>query len=263
MGRIYEASDESYHEGYPIGLCADGTEVSGWGGPVPAPEIVAARPACDCGWRGTPIPTAELAERCGLDAVTHDDLIDWEDGEPGGIVLDAWEHEHVASLAGWRTTLTTARQAAEAAQQALVRAVAAAREHGASWADIGAEFGISRQAAHERFARAVARQAEADRPTEPLGRTIQEQVRDAYHALATGPGAWISLTRLRAALAAVDRNALDDTLRTMEQAADVFITPEANQKALTAADRAAAIVIGRTPKHLICITTIDRLERVS
>ena len=29
--------------------------------------------------------------------------------------------------------------------------VAEARQHGASWADVGAAFGVTRQAAHERF----------------------------------------------------------------------------------------------------------------
>jgi hypothetical protein len=50
------------------------------------------------------------------------------------------------------TALTAALEWAVEAEEHLNRAVTAARAAGATWADIGDALGITRQAAHKRFA---------------------------------------------------------------------------------------------------------------
>lgn len=51
--------------------------------------------------------------------------------------------------------LSDAQQAVEAARRGLIEAVAAARAQGRTWADIGEELGMSRQAAFKRFGEPV------------------------------------------------------------------------------------------------------------
>jgi hypothetical protein len=82
---------------------------------------------------------------------------------------------------------------------------------------------------------------------------LAARVRHAYAALATEPGAWLALARLRPFFADVSKADLDEALRQLERATDVNIVPEENQKALTAADVAAAVHIGGQDKHLLAI----------
>ncbi|MGW0479885.1 hypothetical protein [Nonomuraea sp. NPDC003214] len=82
---------------------------------------------------------------------------------------------------------------------------------------------------------------------------VEGRVRDAYTRLAASPGAWVSLTRLRALLGDVPREALDGTLTRMERLADVNLVPESNQKTLSPQDREAAVRIGEQDKHLLWI----------
>ncbi len=60
--------------------------------------------------------------------------------------------------------LATAHQQANAAEATLAAAVTRARQTGASWSVIGAQLGISRQGAQQRFTRASTRQAGQHRP---------------------------------------------------------------------------------------------------
>jgi hypothetical protein len=82
---------------------------------------------------------------------------------------------------------------------------------------------------------------------------VQARVRAAYVELAREPGDWVSLTRVRERLADVARADVDATLESMIELPDVNIVPASNQKALTGADRAAAVRIGNEDKHLIWI----------
>ncbi|MFF5171776.1 hypothetical protein ACFY3U_03970 [Micromonospora sp. NPDC000089] len=82
---------------------------------------------------------------------------------------------------------------------------------------------------------------------------LRARVRDAYAALATEPGDWISLTRLRPLFPDVAAADLDDALRALEREPDVNIVPESNAKTLTDADDRAAIRIGGQDKHLLAI----------
>ena len=60
---------------------------------------------------------------------------------------------------GW---VATAHRQADAADETLTAAVTRARQAGASWAAIGAQLGLTRQGAQQRFTRAPAR-----KPTKP------------------------------------------------------------------------------------------------
>lgn len=99
------------------------------------------------------------------------------------------------------------------------------------------------------------RLADVFQPLEPPGESadVEGRVRDAYTRLAASPGAWVSLTRLRALLGDVPREALDGTLTRMERLADVNLVPESNQKTLSPQDREAAVRIGEQDKHLLWI----------
>jgi hypothetical protein len=63
---------------------------------------------------------------------------------------------------GW---VATAHRQVGAAETTLTAAVTRARQAGASWTVIGAQFGVSRQGAQQRFTR-----ASADKPTKPATR---------------------------------------------------------------------------------------------
>ena len=66
---------------------------------------------------------------------------------PAGVVFD---------VLGW---VATAHQQANAAEATLAAAVTRARQGGASWTVIGAQLGVSRQGAQQRFPRASARES--------------------------------------------------------------------------------------------------------
>jgi hypothetical protein len=59
-------------------------------------------------------------------------------------------------ILGW---VATAHQRARAAEATLAAAVTRARQNGASWTEIGAQLGVSRQGAQQRFTRASSRES--------------------------------------------------------------------------------------------------------
>ncbi len=85
------------------------------------------------------------------------------------------------------------------------------------------------------------------------GADLGDRIRHAYDALASRQGEWIGLGPLRAAVPGVDREELDQALRRLEQADDVAIVPESNQKTLSTSDREAALWIGGQHKHFLAI----------
>lgn len=87
----------------------------------------------------------------------------------------------------------------------------------------------------------------------PTTATIDDRIRDAYARLAPRPGGWVSLTHLRAEFVDASRDDVDAALHTLYRTPGVSLIPEENQKVLTTADRAAAILIGDQHKHLIAI----------
>jgi hypothetical protein len=82
---------------------------------------------------------------------------------------------------------------------------------------------------------------------------VAEKIRSTYEELATRPGGWVALHRLRTQLPALSRSAMDDALQRLALLPTVHLVPEANQKTLTEADRAAAITIGGQDKHLLAM----------
>lgn len=82
---------------------------------------------------------------------------------------------------------------------------------------------------------------------------LSARVAAGYHALTSAPGEFVKLRELREHLADIPRSALDDALATMFTAQRVNLIPQANQQALTTADREAALRLGGEHKHLISI----------
>ncbi|HEY8471190.1 MAG TPA: hypothetical protein VIL37_00950 [Natronosporangium sp.] len=82
---------------------------------------------------------------------------------------------------------------------------------------------------------------------------VQELIRKAYHRLATRPGDWVKLSKLRPLLGGIDRATIDQALVALYPARDVSIEPQSDQKTLTDADWAAAVYIGNEAKHVIAI----------
>lgn len=82
--------------------------------------------------------------------------------------------------------------------------------------------------------------------------SVEDRIRAVYTELAPRPGGWVPLRRLRAELDA-PRDAVDAALAALHRTPGVSVIPEENQKQLTDEDRAAAVLIGDRPKHLIAI----------
>ncbi|WP_163727376.1 hypothetical protein [Mycolicibacterium psychrotolerans] len=82
--------------------------------------------------------------------------------------------------------------------------------------------------------------------------SVEDRIRAVYTELAPRPGGWVPLRRLRAELDA-PRDAVDAALVALHRTPGVSVIPEENQKTLTDEDRAAAVLIGDRPKHLIAI----------
>jgi hypothetical protein len=73
-------------------------------------------------------------------------------------------------------------------------------------------------------------------------------IAEAYEELAPAPGEFVSIRALREALGGRVPD-LDRTLVGMYQDGTINLTPQENQFALTAADRAAAVRCGGEDKH--------------
>ncbi|MFF5265310.1 hypothetical protein ACFY4C_41050 [Actinomadura viridis] len=120
----------------------DGRTAIGWRG------------VCECGWSG---PLWELVGTAG----EHDEAarrvhveVDKYAEAPDEVEKGVWAewHEHVRLLKAL-AAVAEAAQAAAVAEAHLTDAVRAARAAGNSWTDLGAEVGITGQAAHERWAK--------------------------------------------------------------------------------------------------------------
>jgi hypothetical protein len=96
---------------------------------------------------------------------------------------------------------------------------------------------------------------DGDRPRTPRPAPdgLDERIRAAYADLASEPGAWVSLRRLRPLLSDVSKADLDKALELLLDAPDVNLEPEPNQKKLRVADLEAAVKIGGEDRHLLAI----------
>lgn len=82
---------------------------------------------------------------------------------------------------------------------------------------------------------------------------VEERIRAAYADLATEPGGWVRLSRVRERLADLSRDEVDAALRRLDRRPGVLLDPEVNRKTLSDADRAAAVSIGGDDKHVLAI----------
>lgn len=176
MGWLYDGVPDEEHEGYPIGVLANGVIPTyqaggrwcemefrgGWwsaGGASPDPGVEPAwlLPTCVCGWRGQRVPydpQAEDAARAQWDA--HMDEVTvylLSVAKAAELLIDAlgvarkggeFDARPLAVIKALR--VTQAHVGAEVAA-----AVGAARAQDVSWELIGRALGVTRQTAHERY----------------------------------------------------------------------------------------------------------------
>ena len=123
----------------------DSVWCSGWTNGLPSPTG-RWRSACECGWKGV-ISDGDTIYAIDPD---HDPGKDMLDETVEDLLMAAWS-SHVdpfRSLAQLRAAATSAA----IALQALDDAVGTARSAGNSWALVAVEVGLTRQAAHARWA---------------------------------------------------------------------------------------------------------------
>lgn len=85
----------------------------------------------------------------------------------------------------------------------------------------------------------------------PAKGSLRERIEAAYTKLAPRAGDWVAMVELRAALAGIDREALDETLREMRRDKVLRLTVEEDPNRLTKADREAAVRVGPTDMHFV------------
>lgn len=90
-------------------------------------------------------------------------------------------------------------------------------------------------------------------PDLPPPPDLPDRIQAAYRKLARDPGDPVSLTELRPLLGTAPRAAVDATLRQLSRARRVNLVPQANQKILSQADRAAAVRIGNEDCHFVAM----------
>ena len=82
---------------------------------------------------------------------------------------------------------------------------------------------------------------------------ITGQVESAYTAVAGRHGVAVPLAALRERLHGVSKTEFDRALDSLARRENVHVRAEADQKTLTDRDRAAAVVLGGTTRHLLTI----------
>ncbi|MGW2845379.1 hypothetical protein [Streptomyces sp. NPDC001274] len=191
MGWVHdEPGDDLYdHEGYCVAVLGNGSEPppvqqpfagpdgearasgnSSWwlyDGKEGRPRAVTVRAGCACGWRSADMFPADFTDQEATEG------FEYNDGP-----FAAWEREHIGQLLGtavpaelreaistvWRmlggltvsrplAAITAASDLEKLSTPLLQEAVKRARQRGESWDAIGKAAGVSRQAAHQRFAK--------------------------------------------------------------------------------------------------------------
>ncbi|MYW90579.1 hypothetical protein G3I59_08090 [Amycolatopsis rubida] len=87
----------------------------------------------------------------------------------------------------------------------------------------------------------------------PQAVDLEELIRTAYRKLAHEPRDWVGLADLRPLLGGVATAEVDAVLKQLSRTGQAHLVPESNRKALTPADREAAVRIGGEDNHLLSI----------
>jgi hypothetical protein len=82
---------------------------------------------------------------------------------------------------------------------------------------------------------------------------LESLIRTAYQRLSVKPQDWVRLAKLRPQLNGAEKAEVDEVLLSMTRTGLVHLAPDSDRKALTDADRDAAIRIGKEDKHLVAI----------
>lgn len=83
---------------------------------------------------------------------------------------------------------------------------------------------------------------------------VEDAIHHAVAHLAPEPGGYVRLADLRRHIGSHhSRSEVDNSLRMLNRKPGIVLTPESNQKILTAADRAAAVHFGGEDRHYISI----------
>ncbi|MEU0529906.1 hypothetical protein [Amycolatopsis tolypomycina] len=82
---------------------------------------------------------------------------------------------------------------------------------------------------------------------------LADRIRVAYRELVKEPRGWVGLGQLRSKLGGAAAAEVNAALLELSSTGEAHLVPEENRKALTAADREAAIRIGGEDNHLISI----------
>jgi hypothetical protein len=176
MSWLYDGVPDEEHEGYPIGVLANGVIptygtggrwfemafVNGWwssGGTAGDPGVEPAwlLPACGCGWRGQRIaydPQAEKAARAQWDA--HMDEVTvylLTVAKAAEVFIDTVKAARNAGEFDGRPLAVIKALCVTQAHigPQIAAAVGAARAQELSWEFIGEALGVTRQTAHERY----------------------------------------------------------------------------------------------------------------
>lgn len=176
MGWLYDGVPDEEHEGYPIGVLAngviptygtggawfemefrDGWWSSGGGSDDPGVEPAWLLPACVCGWRGERVAYdagAEDAARAQWDA--HMDEVTiylLSVARAAEVLVDALETARNAGEFDGRplAVIKALRVTQTHVGSEIAAAVGAARAQDLSWELIGNALGVTRQTAHERY----------------------------------------------------------------------------------------------------------------
>jgi|SRR5580658_2045817 hypothetical protein len=91
-----------------------------------------------------------------------------------------------------------------------------------------------------------------DKPAAPPA-DMESRIKAGYRELAGKPGEFVKLSELRLKLPDVSSADLDSTLDRMYRRQRINLVAQANQEALSDADRESALLIGGAHKHLISI----------
>lgn len=88
---------------------------------------------------------------------------------------------------------------------------------------------------------------------EILPGSLEDAIRRIYKELSSKPQDWVRLAHLRPKLDGAKKDEVDQTLLGMQKSGLVHLSPDSDRLALTEADHAAAIRVGKEDKHLVLI----------